>query len=97
MLAAVNKGDAKELAELIKQDLRFRVNRWVDAMRRTLLHDACCESERSAVIPLLLAHPGINVNAKTEQGKTPFFLACLNGATSCVLNSTLACCFLWPP
>ena len=38
---------------------------------------------RSAVIPLLLAHPGIDVNVKDEDGQTPFYIACY-GRTSCV-------------
>jgi len=35
------------------------------------------------VIPLLLAHPGINVNLKSRSGRTPFYYAC-NGRPSCV-------------
>jgi len=37
---------------------------------------------RSPVIPLLLAHPDIDVNVKNTFGDTPFFYAC-NGRTSC--------------
>ena len=48
------------------------------------LHRACAVDSRSAVIPSLLAHPDIDVNLKTSGGSTPFFLACLNGHTSCV-------------
>jgi len=36
------------------------------------------------VIPLLLAHPGIDVNVKTKYGYTPFYLACVCGYPSCV-------------
>jgi len=84
MLAAVENGDAKELAELIKQDPGFKVNMGQDAMRWTLLHCACRDSHRSPVIPLLLAHPDIDVNVKDRHGRTPFFLACYWGYTSCV-------------
>ena len=55
MLAAVNVGDTKKLAELM----------------------------RSAVIPLLLAHPDTDVNAKNIYGETPFVVAC-GGHVSCV-------------
>jgi len=48
------------------------------------LHYACSGDSRSAVIPLLLAHPGIDVNVKNIDGHTPFFLACANGSASCV-------------
>ena len=76
---------AKELAELIRQDPRFKVNNMgVDGRGHTLLHYACWDDSRSAVIPLLLAHPDIDVNAKSKYGgSTPFYLACCDGYPSC--------------
>ena len=71
MLAAVVDGDAKKLAELMRQDPGFKVNMEMDGLRRTLLHEACIDSDRSAVIPLLLAHPGIDVNLKDRFGSIP--------------------------
>jgi len=73
MLAAAGSGDAKKLAELIRQDPGFKVNMEVDGLGWTLLHSACLDSERSAVIPLLLAHPDIDVNLKDKKGFTPFY------------------------
>jgi len=35
------------------------------------------------VIPLLLAHPDMDVNVKNSSGSTPFYIACY-GRTSCV-------------
>jgi len=85
MLAAVESGNAKELAELMRQDPGFDVNMGLDDGGSTLLHFACEGSDsRSAVIPLLLAHPDIDVNGKTRYGSTPFIWACVNGRTSCV-------------
>jgi len=84
MLAAVESGNAKKVAELIREDPGFKVNMDQDRERRTLLHSACNEDSRSAVIPLLLAHPDIDVNVKDIYGITPFLRACLNGSTSCV-------------
>jgi len=84
MLAAVEKGDAKELAELMRQDPGFNVNVAVDGYGYTLLHHACDSHNRSAVIPVLLAHPDIDVNAKDRGGNTPFMFACYSGLTSCV-------------
>jgi len=82
MEAAVESGDAKKVAELIRQDPGFNVN--MDHGNQCgLLHYACSGESRSPVIPLLLAHPDIDVNMKTSGGSTPFFLACLNGHTSC--------------
>jgi len=83
MKAAVLNGDAKELAELVRQDPGVKVNMRLDRERRTLLHSACNEDSRSAVLPLLLAHPNIDVNAKSHGGRTPFSYAC-NGRPSCV-------------
>jgi len=82
MLDAVLRGDAKELAELMRQDPGFDVNLRLDESGFTFLHYACID--RSAVIPLLLAHPDIDVNVKDEDGWTPFYFACSNGHTSCV-------------
>jgi len=83
MLAAVQNGDAKVLAELMRQDPGFNVN-IVYRSGWMLLHHACSENYRSTVIPLLLAHPGINVNVKDIFGQTPFYCACRYGLTSCV-------------
>ena len=85
MLAAVQNGDVKKLAELIRQDPGFDVNMSQDGFRRTLLHFACLAGDnRSHMIPLLLAHPDIDVNLKDMGGYTPFCLACYAGCTSCV-------------
>ena len=84
-MAAVEKGDAKEVAERIRHPPpRFKVNKGQDRDWRALLHHACRESSRSAVVPVFLAHPDINVNVKDKNGWTPFNFACLYGATSCV-------------
>jgi len=82
MLAAVRSGDAKKLAELIRQDPGFDVNK-EDEDGYTLLHFACSGDWRSAVIPLLLAHPDIDVNLKDRSGRTPFYRACYYGYPSC--------------
>ena len=83
MLAAVESGDAKKLAELIRQDPGFKVNMDQDEFGDTLLHYACGGDSRFAVIPLLLAHPDIDVNLKDKSGYTPFNYAC-DGRPSCV-------------
>jgi len=68
-------GDAKRVAELIKQDPGFKVNMAQDGDGHTLLNFAhCWDDRRSPVIPLLLAHPDIDVNVKTKYGDTPFFI-----------------------
>jgi len=84
MLAAVKNGDAKELAVLMRQDPGFDVNVDQNGDGNTLLHFACLKDSRSAVVPLLLAHPGIDVNLKDGNGRTPFYCACWNGCTSCI-------------
>jgi len=73
----------QEMAVLMRQDPGFKVNMVQDGKRRTFLHLACWEESRSAVIPLLLAHPGIDVNLKDYEGQTPFMFAS-GGYVSCV-------------
>jgi len=75
MLAAVKSGDEKELAELMRQDPGFDVNR-DHGNGFTLMHYACLGEQRSVVIPLLLAHPDIDVNVKDRDKCTPFSCAC---------------------
>jgi len=82
MLTAVESGNAKKLAKLMRQVPGFKVNQQNED-GYTLLHLACLRDRRSAVIPLLLAHPDIDVNVKNGNGCTPFHWACF-GYTSCV-------------
>jgi len=84
MYAAVWNGDAKELAELMRQDPDFDVNMELEEGGTTLFHIACLDNHSSAVIPILLAHPDIDVNVKDKAGCTPFQLACSTGRTYCV-------------
>jgi len=81
-------GDVEKFAELIRQDPGFNVNMWLEEYGFTLLHIACWEDKRSAVIPLLLAHPDIDVNVKDENAfrGTPFYFASLNESPSCALE-----------
>jgi len=83
MLAAVQSGDAKKVAEMIRQDPGFDVNMALDEYGWTLLHSACNRDSRSAVIPFFLAHPDIDGDMKKSSGQTPFYCACENGYTSC--------------
>jgi len=80
MLAAVESGDVKKVAERITQDPGFKVNMAVDGAGQTLLHYACDENHRSPVITLL---PDIDANVKNTKGETPFHIACANGLASC--------------
>ena len=67
------KGDAKELAELMRQDPGFNVNMdWME-MGGPYCTTLAVEDSRSPVIPLLLAHPDIDVNVKNKYGETPFY------------------------
>jgi len=83
MLAAVESADVEKLSELMRQDPGFKVNT-VDELGDTLLHKACLQDFRSAVVPLLLAHSDIDVNAKSKYGYTPFYYACVCESTSCL-------------
>ena len=72
MLAAVEGGDVEKLAELMRQNPGFNVNMALDEDGFTLLHYASLQDSRSVVIPLLLAHPDMDVNVKDEDGQSPF-------------------------
>ena len=76
--------NVKSVAELIRWCPGYKVNLDRDGYGVTLLHHACWGSENLAVIPLLLAHPDIDVNVKSNGGCTPFFYACWNGRLDCV-------------
>jgi len=84
MLAAIQKGDAKKVVELMRQTPGFDVNLKLGGYGQSLLHCACLGGWRSAVIPLLFAHSEIDVNIKDINGWTPFYCAFYNGFTSCV-------------
>ena len=71
------------MSDLMRQNPGFDVNKDLGS-GETLLHHACSEDSSSAVIPLLLAHPDIDVHLKNRYGQTPFYLACANGRPSCV-------------
>jgi len=79
---AVESGDANKVAELIRQDPGFNVNTQ-DEYGCTLLHNACSDSKRFADIPLLLAHPDIEINVRDDGGYTPFYYACFLGCALC--------------
>jgi len=72
MKTAVLDGDVKELAELMSQDPGFDVNMDQYGLGLAILHHACDGSDSSHVIPLLLAHPDIDVNVKTKSDRLPF-------------------------
>jgi len=69
---------------MMRQDPGFNLKRQKRILETPLLHRVCFEDRRSAVIPLLLAHPDIDVNQKDQDGFTPFLYACRSGSTSCV-------------
>jgi len=71
MWAAAEKGDAKKVAKLMRHYYGFDVNGH-DGYGSTLLHYVCVGDGRSPVIPLLLAHPDIDVNVRFRNGSTPF-------------------------
>ena len=84
MLTAVCHGNAMKVAMMLMgNNPGFDVNMEQDEYRLSLMHHACVGGNRTAVIPFLLAHPGIEVNLKNEYGFPPFFYAC-SGRPSCV-------------
>jgi len=67
----------------MRQDPGFKVNAVLGDCSWSLLHYACSKDSRFPVIPLLLAHPDIDVNVKDVYGHTPLYIAS-DRATLCV-------------
>jgi len=78
---AVSNGDELEVRKALRQWYPFLDVNWNE--RGTVLHLAClCGYD--TIISMLLAHPFIDVNAKDDDGDTPFKTACSQGKVSCV-------------
>jgi len=73
-----------EVKEILKGHPGVNVN-WQNSkfIEWTALHRAC-SSGSDSIVSLLLAHPDIDVNLKTKDGKTGFWLACSDGSASSV-------------
>jgi len=80
---AVHDGNVEEVKGILRNNLNLDVN-WMSGQLggATALHLAC-ENGQGAIASILLAHPGIDVNSKTNAGQTPFMSACRNGFPSC--------------
>jgi len=79
---ASENGDVEEVKEILMKNPNVDVN-WKNEGKKgkTTLYDAC-ESGYDAIVSILLAHPGIDVNLKDMSGYTPFYSACYCGKTS---------------
>lgn len=66
-----------------KENKEINVNWKNSVYGSTAIHYAC-QLGHDKIFALLLAHPDIDVNQKTNHGFTPFLLACYDGNTSCV-------------
>jgi len=68
----------------MRQNPGFDVNMEQGGGGYTHLHYSCHANHSSSVVPLLLAHPDIDVNVEDRYGYTPVFVACRDGHTPCV-------------
>jgi len=79
----IYEGKVEEVKEILRDHRTIDVNRRdTSPFSRTYLYQACLDGQDS-VVALLLAHPDIDVNLKT-QGSTPFLGACAYGGTASV-------------
>ena len=78
-------GNVEEVKEILRNNPGVDVNwRCEDEYGGyAALHKACAWGHDS-IVTILLAHPDIDVNQKTSEGRTPFFVACWSGCNSCV-------------
>ena len=78
--AGQQEGDRRETWK-IPQNPNIDVN-WGGHLGLTTLHEACRLGYHE-IVTMLLACPGIAVNLKEDNGKTPFNLACFYGIVFC--------------
>ena len=81
---AVKENHGEEVTSLLRglRDINVDIN-VTDEKGGSVLHVACRHG-RAKILPLLMAHPGINVNLKTSAGMTPLAVACHNGHVEAV-------------
>ena len=80
---AVVPGKVDEVKEILRDNPTLDVNWKNDQFFGcTALHLACTKGFE-AIVAILLAHPGIDVNEKAIHGATPFFWGCTGGHVSC--------------
>jgi len=94
---AAKNGNVEELKRILRNNPNVNLN-WVDSYRGAALNIAC-EKGQNAVVSILLAHPAVDVNLKSNYFEaTPFFTAGFMGKSYCVPpRASLQCflCLLW--
>ena len=73
----------EEVKSILHDHPRIDVNWRSHITNMTSLHFAC-EKGHTAIVALLLAHPGIDVNPRNTYGHTSMMRACWYERTSCV-------------
>ena len=76
---ALKDGNVEEMMEILKNNPNLDVN---STDENCALYTAC-EHGYDAVVSILLAHPDIDVNLRSELGVAPFMVAGRYGYTTC--------------
>jgi len=79
---AVYDGREDEVKKILTENKEINVNLKEVSTGWTALNYACF-SGYDKIVTILMAHPDIDVNVKTDVGRTPFCRTCVNGKTSC--------------
>lgn len=84
MYEAADAGDVTEVSRILQENPKVNVN-WKNGSEFafTPLHAACSRGHGD-VVSVLLAHPDINLNLKSDHGWTPFLMAFSGSKQSCV-------------
>ena len=77
------RGNVQEVKQFLKDNPTWDVNDDLDLNGWTALHIACFNGH-CEIVSVLVAHPNINVNSKTNAVSTPFFLGCYWGHVEAV-------------
>lgn len=81
---AAECGRVKEVKRILRHNPDVDINwGWSQRVRYTPLHQAC-NGGHDKIVALLLAHPRIDVNRRSDSGETPLYWACFWGKLSCV-------------
>jgi ankyrin repeat protein len=74
----LTRGNANEVKELLEENPTFNVNEGLNPGGWSALHLACWKGH-DEIVSVLLNHPQINVNQKSESGSVPLLTGCYHG------------------
>lgn len=81
---AVDDGKEEEVRIILRENRNIDVNWGNQEMRQQTVLFVSSLLGHDKIVPMLLAHPDIDVNQKSFSRSTPFLVACVGGSAACV-------------